>query len=171
MNSKYALTNETKKSPFGHRVLHRIQALRDIGDDVKKGDLGGWIECELNLSTFGESWIYNEAVCYYDARVSRNAQLRDRAACWAGGYIGDFSIVSDDVSVLGGGRVEDYARASDHAEIGPGVRIYDRAKISGWAKPVPNAQIGQDTVVHSETPPPDIPSPVAARKAARNKHR
>lgn len=44
---KYELTNETKI--FNGVELHRIKALKDFGD-VKKGDLGGWLEKEENLS-------------------------------------------------------------------------------------------------------------------------
>ena len=40
-NDKYEITDIAhKKYPF----LHRIKALRDIGNDVKAGDLGGFIE-------------------------------------------------------------------------------------------------------------------------------
>lgn len=45
---KYKLTDETKWL-YG-RTLHRIVALRDFGN-VRKGDIGGWIEKEDNLSS------------------------------------------------------------------------------------------------------------------------
>lgn len=47
MEKKYELTEETL-AVDGH-VLHRIKALRDFGE-VKKGDLGGFIEKESNLA-------------------------------------------------------------------------------------------------------------------------
>ena len=50
MTKKYKLTKRTKLLD-GH-ILHRIQALKNFGD-VKKGDLGGWIEKEGNLSHNG----------------------------------------------------------------------------------------------------------------------
>ena len=47
MNTKYEITDIAhEKYPF----LHRIRALRDIGSEVKAGDLGGFVECESNLS-------------------------------------------------------------------------------------------------------------------------
>ena len=48
--NKYELTDETFWL-LTHK-LHRIKALKDFGD-VKKGDLGGWIEKESNLSQDG----------------------------------------------------------------------------------------------------------------------
>ena len=47
MNTKYEITDIAhEKYPF----LHRIRALRDIGSEVKAGDLGGFVESEGNLS-------------------------------------------------------------------------------------------------------------------------
>ena len=41
MNTKYEITDIAhEKYPF----LHRIRALRDIGSEVKAGDLGGFVE-------------------------------------------------------------------------------------------------------------------------------
>ena len=43
MEKKFQLTTETKV--FDGVTLYRIQALRDFSN-VKKGDLGGWVETE-----------------------------------------------------------------------------------------------------------------------------
>ena len=50
MNDKYELTDETIK--IAGLILHRIKALNDFSD-VHKGDLGGYIESEDNLSSKG----------------------------------------------------------------------------------------------------------------------
>lgn len=42
---KYKLTNPVK---FKGRILYRVQALKDF-NDVKKGDLGGYIESEKKI--------------------------------------------------------------------------------------------------------------------------
>lgn len=61
MRKKYELTDEILE--VGGYVLHRIKALRDFGN-VKKGDIGGWIECEDNLSHDDDYWVYEKAeVC------------------------------------------------------------------------------------------------------------
>lgn len=70
MEKKYKLTEETLEID-GH-VLNRIIALRDFGE-VKKGDLGGFIEKESNLAHDWNCWIYNNAVVRDDAMVYGNA--------------------------------------------------------------------------------------------------
>lgn len=72
MEKKYELTEETL-AVDGH-VLHRIKALRDFGD-VKKGDLGGFIENESNLAHDWNCWIYNDAVVSDYARVCEKARV------------------------------------------------------------------------------------------------
>ena len=47
---KYELTKESKGNLF------RIKALKDFGN-VKKGDLGGFIEKTDNLSQEGNCWV------------------------------------------------------------------------------------------------------------------
>ena len=58
MEKKYELTDEILE--VGGRVLHRIVALRDFGE-VKKGDIGGWIEGQENLSHDDDCWVCGEA--------------------------------------------------------------------------------------------------------------
>ncbi|WP_375674505.1 hypothetical protein [Bartonella sp. CL100XZDX] len=65
-------------------TLYRIRALKDFGD-VKKGDLGGWVESERNLShddncwVGGEAWVYENAKVYDDAEVYNNAKVGGNA--------------------------------------------------------------------------------------------
>ena len=58
MNQKYEFTGETTNH-FGY-TLHRIKALASFGD-VKKGDIGGWIEDEENLLESGNAWVSEDA--------------------------------------------------------------------------------------------------------------
>ena len=61
MGLKYKITDECKV--FGEITLHRIEALKDF-NDVKKGDKGGYIEKENNLSQYGDAWVCGNAkVC------------------------------------------------------------------------------------------------------------
>ena len=70
MEKKYKLTEETI-NVYGI-TLYRIEALKDFGN-VKKGDKGGFIEKEDNLSQYRNCWIYD------NARVYGNALFRDNA--------------------------------------------------------------------------------------------
>ena len=76
MERKYEFTGATKK--FCGVTLHRIRAIRDFGN-VKKGDLGGSIESEDNLSHDGTAWVYDNAWIYENARIYDNAQIYDNA--------------------------------------------------------------------------------------------
>ena len=66
MIKKYEFTEETKV--ICGRKLHKIRALRDF-NDVKAGDLGGFIEKEENLSHEGNCWVYNNAKVYDNAII------------------------------------------------------------------------------------------------------
>lgn len=76
MEKKYKLTEETLEID-GH-VLNRIIALRDFGE-VKKGDLGGFIEKESNLAHDWNCWIYNDAIVYGNAEVYGEAEVYGNA--------------------------------------------------------------------------------------------
>jgi hypothetical protein len=82
MSKKYKLTNETKTA-FG-RTLFRIEALMSLGS-VSKGDKGGWIEKEENLSQSENAWVYGNAWVSGNATVSGNARVSGNA--WVFGKI------------------------------------------------------------------------------------
>ena len=72
---KYKIT-DIEMTWHGH-ILHRIKALKNFilmnGKEIRKGDLGGWIESENNLSQEGLCWIYDECKMYDNARRSGNS--------------------------------------------------------------------------------------------------
>ena len=78
MEKKYILTEETKE--VGGRILHRIQAVRDF-DAVQKGDLGGWVESEENLSHDGNCWVFG------DGRVFGNGKIFDNGRVFGDGEV------------------------------------------------------------------------------------
>ena len=70
---KYELLKDDTKTVFGH-TLYRIKALRDFGN-VEKGDLGGYIESENNLSHYGNAMVFDNAMVCDNARVFDNAMV------------------------------------------------------------------------------------------------
>ena len=91
-NNKYEITDIShEKYPF----LHRVRALRDVGAEVKAGDLGGFVESESNLSaTPGDNaWIYEDAIAAGDAYVDQNANLRGKAIACNQAYISRCALV------------------------------------------------------------------------------
>ena len=74
MEKKYEITDEEKQ--IGKATVHRIIAVRNFGD-VKKGDLGGFIESESNLSHEGKCWVYDDSAVYEFAEVTDNAKIEN----------------------------------------------------------------------------------------------
>lgn len=129
MSQKYKLTSEIKqiKNMFTREIttLYRIKALKDFSD-VKEGDLGGFIEKEVNLSHDGNCWVYDDACAYGYARVSDNATVCDYAS------------VFDHAKIEGNSKVFDCARIYDNAQVWffavvcDDACIYENAKITGY---------------------------------------
>ena len=85
-NHKYELTGIAhEKYPF----LHRIRALRDIGDRVKAGDLGGFVEREENLSfePGDDAWIFDDAIAAGEGRVDKGSRLFGEAIVCGNAYL------------------------------------------------------------------------------------
>lgn len=98
-NTKYKL-DETDTIDYDGVKLYRIIALRDIGDMVKKGDRGGYVENEKNLSAFRDSWVGDEAKVYGEAIVFADAQVFGRA-CVGGAKVSGDAMIYGDVQVDG----------------------------------------------------------------------
>lgn len=90
--------------------LYRIQALRDFGD-VKKGDLGGYIQTQKNLSHSGNCWIYDKAIAGDDSKVKDNAKVMD------GAIVSGAAVVSKNAVLTDGTRVASSAIVTDNAVV------------------------------------------------------
>ncbi|WP_208435736.1 hypothetical protein [Bartonella phoceensis] len=163
MEKKYEFTGETAE--FKGVTLHRIRALRDFGD-VKKGDLGGFIEHEDNLSHEGNCWVggsyipcatgyvYGNAKIYENAKVYGNARVYDNAEVFGNTYImGPARIYNNvkiyDNAIISGcfvGNVEIFgdAKVYENARIYDEVKISQNAEVCGLANIRGNTRIPQD---------------------------
>ena len=74
---KFELTAEFVTNVFGKK-LFRIKAIVAFGD-VEKGELGGFIEKEDNLSHDGNAWVYGNARVFGNAQVYGNARVYGNA--------------------------------------------------------------------------------------------
>ena len=81
MAKKYEPVLEDTIEFFG-RKLFRIRAKISFGI-VEKGEFGGYIESENNLSHFDDAWVSGNAKVYGDAWVYGNAKVCDDA--WVSG--------------------------------------------------------------------------------------
>lgn len=85
MKKKFELTNDFIINDLGIK-LYRIKALKDFSD-VKKGDFGGYIQRERNLSQLGDAWVYGDARVYGNARVYEDTRVYDRARVFGNAWI------------------------------------------------------------------------------------
>ena len=69
---KFELTTDSIKR--NGVTLYRIKSLIDF-EDVKAGDLGGYVEKEENLSQSGNAWVYGNALVSGNALVYGNAEV------------------------------------------------------------------------------------------------
>lgn len=125
MEKKYRLLeNDTKV--VGGKTLYRIEALRDFAD-VQKGDKGGYVESEENLSHEGNCWVYDNAWVYGYARVYGNAQVYGNARVYGGAQVYGDACVFDNAQVYGNARVYDNAWVAGNAQVYGDARIRDTA--------------------------------------------
>ena len=153
MEKKYILTDEIRA--FYGKILHRIQAVRDF-DNVKTGDLGGWIEKEENLSHGGNCWIDDDAEVYDNALVYGNAQVRGDARVYNDAHISGHALVRGnalvrgDALVSGNALVRGNAQVYDNAFVNGYAQVCDNAQIYGNAKVSGNVQIYGDAIICEE---------------------
>ena len=95
---KYKLTDETI-NVYGI-TLFRIEAVISFGD-IKKGEKGGYIEKEENLSNSGNARIYGNAWVYSDARVYGNARVSGDARVYGNAWVYSSAWVSGNARVYG----------------------------------------------------------------------
>lgn len=151
MEKKYRLLEDDTVLVDG-RTLYRIEALRDFAD-VKKGDKGGYVENEKNLSHEGDCWVYNSAKVYDNARVYDNAKVYDdavvrgsakvfrRAMVRDNAMIYDKAVVFGEVIIHDNAKVYERAVLCNYAVVGGSAEVYGRAGVYG------NAVISGNAVV------------------------
>lgn len=132
---KYELTNERIK--IGSHYLYRIRALKDFAD-VKKGDLGGFVESESNLSQDGDCWVYDNAEVFGNACVCENATVRDEAYIFCS------------ARVHGDATIKNHASVGCDSVVCDRAIVYDNAHISGCARIFGDTQIGGGMIIRGE---------------------
>lgn len=154
----------TTKISFNGRTLYRIRALKDFGV-VKKGDLGGYVEKESNLSQTGNAWIYDDAkvmdnaIVKDDATLHHNAEVYDKAIVSGSASINENAILRDkatvsDKAILYGNvilvddaKIYDKARLYDYVLVSGNAQVYDNARCYGFAKIEDDTQVFNDAII------------------------
>ncbi len=92
-DKKYELVLETV-TKFYSKSMYRIRALKDFSD-VKKGQFGGYVESEENLSQLGNCWIYDDSIVGLGSRVIHNAVVKSSSTVIGYSEIKDSAVIDD----------------------------------------------------------------------------
>lgn len=166
----FALNNHDTKLEYIN--VFRIKALIDMPDiNVYKGDVGGFVQSENNLSQKGNCWIFDDAVVCGSAEVLDAAQIRNNAIV-IDGKVSNERVVKDNTIVINasirdkstiyeqatlyGSKMNGNAEIFGNAfvfcmDILDNAKIYDNAEhhgnggssISGYAKVYGNSYLSQ----------------------------
>jgi carbonic anhydrase/acetyltransferase-like protein (isoleucine patch superfamily) len=130
---KYELTDITIEQTG--ITLYRIRAVRAIKAlGIKKGDLGGYIEKEENLSQSDNAWVYDNARVYGNAWVYGDASVSGKAWVYDNASVYGNAKVYDNASVYGNARVYGKARVSGNAWVSGNASVYDNTDIIWCSK-------------------------------------
>ena len=141
---KYDFTGITKNHN-GH-ILHQIIALKDFGD-VKRGDIGGWIEVEDNLSHKDNAWVYDDAMVFGNALVCDNTRVYGNALVYGNARVCGNAWVSENARVHGDALVCEDAWVYGHARVCGNALVYDNAWVYGYAMVCGDAKVCGDAEV------------------------
>ena len=144
MENKYKLTEESI-SYFG-KTLYRIEALKDFGN-VKKGDKGGYVQSEENLSQEGDCWIYDNAKVFDSAVVYGNAKVFGNAEVFGNAKVYGNALVYGNAKVFGDAKVYDGEKVYGDAIVSNNAIVVNKAIVCGNAKVFGNVVICDNAIV------------------------
>jgi hypothetical protein len=127
MKLKYELIQRDSKTG-----LYRVRALKNIPmHKVKKGDIGGFVASEKNLSQNGNSWIADNATAIGNSLVGENAIAFDDSSLQENACALGCSKIFERATIRHQAVISDNAQVYGDAIIGNDLRIGDEAKIFG----------------------------------------
>ncbi len=142
---KYGFSSTDKICYEGH-VLRRIIALTDFSD-VKRGDVGGYVETETNLSQDGDCWIYDDAMVMDRAVVSQNAQVRGKAVVDKKAKVYENAVVKDSAHVTHRTKIYGNAIVDQYANINCNCKVYGNARVTGHAQLTRSVEVYDRAVI------------------------
>ena len=113
--------------------MYRIEALKDFAG-VKKGDKGGYIESEKNLSQEGNCWVYEEACVYEGGCVYEEARVYGESWVYGKACVSGAACVAGKARVYGESWVYGKACVSGAACVDGKVWVYGDTEVYGDAE-------------------------------------
>lgn len=145
-DKKYELVPETVKE-FYSKPMYRIRALKDFSD-VKKGDLGGYVESEDNLSQTDNCWIYDDSIVGLGARVINNAVVKDCSTVIVHSEISGNAVIEDNSHIDNSTIVSDQSRVIKSFITNESAVVYKSV--------VRNSFVEQSSAIIDSTVGPDV---------------
>ena len=142
MDKKYKLTDEYIVH-YGIK-LFRIEALKDFRN-VRKGDKGGFVENENNLSHDEDCWISGDAKVYGDASVYENAKIFGNASVYGYAKVYGNANIYENAEIYGTAIVHCNSFVFGYAN------VFDDSEVHGNAIVYGNAELSNDAEVSSNT--------------------
>ena len=129
-------TMEGIAEEYGEKFAKGFTNLNEpiVLDVAKKGDFGGWVSSEKNLSHKGNCWVGMGASVSDDARVTGNA------------LIDSPSKVCGKATVSGNAVISQSSTVCENASVSGNVELYGRAVISGRTKLSGDLHVKGDTI-------------------------
>lgn len=121
-DKKYKIRKDLSIKFEGH-TLYRIEALRNISYDVDKGDIGGFVEDEYNLSRDFDCWIYNDAKVFGEASIYNNAVILNNA------IVKNHAIVDTNCVICGNAILDGYVHIRGNVTVCDNAQILNTAYI------------------------------------------
>jgi carbonic anhydrase/acetyltransferase-like protein (isoleucine patch superfamily) len=143
MEKKYELTGNDCEDCYRIRALKSFQLI--TGKVIRKGDLGGLVDGEHNLSQEGNCWIGYNARAFGRSRVMDNAVMKDYSEAYDNSTVSgnaimkDHSLTRGNSTISGNAVLKDYSRAFDNSTVSGNAvlkdysRAFDNSTISGNA--------------------------------------
>ena len=142
MDKKYKLTDEYIVH-YGIK-LFRIEALKDFRN-VRKGDKGGFVENENNLSHDEDCWISGDAKVFGDASVYENAKIFGNASVYGYAKVYGNANIYENAEIYGTAIVHCNSFVFGYAN------VFDDSEVHGNAIVYGNAELSNDAEVSSNT--------------------
>lgn len=107
MKTKYTICRSKYKIIDGITV-YRIKCVNSFychGTLISKGDIGGYVENDYNLSQHGCCWIFDDAVVRGNARLTNSATVKNNAIVEDNAEVCEFSHIKDNALIKGTSKI------------------------------------------------------------------
>ena len=139
MKKKYKLIKSKLLTGWGN-PLFQIKALKDFGV-VKKGDLGGVIESEKNLSHDGLAWVFGNGEVSGNGRVSGDGRVSGNGKVSENGQVFGRGVVFENGHLYGDGQVFGNGQVSGYGKVFGNGRVYGKGQVYGMGYVFGNGQL------------------------------